>query len=167
MRPCNGARSANACWQYPLSDIVLEAHLWLPRTCHKLIFLLHEARPGSTGEAAKPHWEEAYHALFGLKQMSIQELGAGTKCFRRAVMAFDQGIFTSGILTPEKNPDVRRLLSRFRSWAYERLQLEHVCENRHLSVINRSMWRTLVNGDRIASMARSLGWQAQVSPRGS
>ena len=120
------------------------------------------------GVAAKAHWEGAYEALFGLKQMSIEELGTGTKCFKRAIMAFDQGIFMSVEKTTDQDPAVHHVLSSFRSWAFERLSLaDRVHDSRHLSVINRSnQWRRLLNGDRIVSMAKSQGWQAQVSPAG-
>lgn len=115
---------------------------------------------------AKSHWEGAYETLFGLKQMSIEELGTGTKCFKRAIMAFDQGVFMfASELTADQNFGVHHVLSSFRSWAYERLPLtNHVRDSHHLSVINRGGWRKLLNGDRIVSMAKSQGWQAQVSP---
>ena len=119
------------------------------------------------GVAAKTHWEGAYEALFGLKQISIEELGTGTKCFKCAIMAFDMGTFMSDELTTDQNLNLHHVLSSFRSWAFARLPLaDHVHDSRRLSVINRSNWRQLLNGDKIVSMAKSQGWQAQVSPAG-
>lgn len=110
-----------------------------------------------------------YSALFrkvaGAPQIDINELEEGF-CAKTAIFMFYRNFYINNDRFRD-NPPARILGASFLQWMFQNMPgiLEKAPQPKRLTVIKRSGWRQIVNGDDFVQKARALGWQAEVSTR--
>ncbi len=113
-------------------------------------------------------WHSAiFRRVAGVPQMDVSELKEGV-CAKTAVFMFFRNFYVNPNAYRE-NPPARILGASFLQWMFRNTpgMLERAPLPKRLTVVKRTGWRRIVNGDEFVQKARALGWQAEVSARES
>ena len=113
------------------------------------------------------HHSAIFRKVAGEPPMDISELKEGS-CATTAIFMFFRNFYVNHGSYRE-NPPARMLGASFLQWMFQNTpgMLERAPLPKRLTVVKRTGWRRIVNGDEFVQKARALRWQAEVILGGS